>query len=291
MSISLSVLLAQVDSEISGIDSELAEYRRLRVIKAAVSQYERDVPQEIVEDVTGDGGRYYALASELTSWVEGGSYVRSVEYPAATVADDDTPQLLDPEAWDANYFDGSTRYLYFPMHSPAATEAFRVRYTAPLVWSAATATTDVEQGDHGLQADDYVYFDGSLWLEADDILIATHQVSAAADADNFTVKVLQVTIPASDFFAVCKLGAAMCAEAIAAKYSRTSDTTITADSVQHLTRAQQWAARARDFAKQYREMLGLPAPGEKPSKKPAGTIVQWQTKPEHTRRYLFHNRN
>jgi len=288
MTIPLSVLLAQVDSEISGLDSELAEYRRLRLIKSAVAQYWHDVPVEVTEDITGDGGRYYDVAG-LASWVEGLSNILRVQYPAATIADDDMPQWLESHQWE-DYWDGATHYLHLPNYSPAATEAIRVLYTTSLPWVASAVVVDIEQPSHGLQVDDYTYYDGDNWLEADDILNATHQVTVVPDSDNFTAALLASDIPTSDFFPLCKLGASMCAQAIAARYSRTNEPAISVDSIRHITRAQEWAMRAKEFLRTYREMLGIPDPSMVPDVTPASATVRWPTAAEGGRRYLFHRR-
>ena len=91
-------------------------------------------------------------------------------------------------------------------------------------------------------------------------------------------------IPPAHFYAVCLLGASMCAQAIANKYSRTNDSLIAADSVNHLTRAAEWAQRAREMRRQYQDVLGLSVSGNGP----AGDFVDWDTKSIGGRRWLFH---
>ena len=233
MTISLTTFQSTVDGIISASDNELSAVNRNSMVKAAVERYSHDLPDEITTDVTGDGGRYYGVAAKLTSWSEGFSQVISIEYPAATIANDESVTLLDPEDWDDDYWATAVRYLYLPNHAPAATEAMRVRYTAPYAWTAGV-----------------------------------------------------VDIPPAHFYAVSLLAAGLTAQSIAQKYSRTSDSTISVDSVDHLSRAQQWSERARELIKAYRDELNLGDEGM--ATIPAGEFVDWDTSPSGNRRYLYH---
>ena len=233
MTTALPVYLAQVDYLLSADNDELAAVARSEIAEAAIERYSHDKPDIITVDVTGDGGKFYAITTSLTKWSEGFSQIVRIEYPAPTVASDEAPTLLEPDDYDDNYWDGSTRYLYLPNHAPAATEALRVRYTAPY-----TAT------------------------------------NGAYD------------IPAADFHAVCQLAAGLCAQAIAAKYSRSSDSTIAADSVNHLERSERWAARAREFIRLYEQFVGVDA--ESGKEQPAGEFVDWDTAPRNKARWLYH---
>lgn len=117
----LSTFRDQVDYLLQSNADELPEIAVDQQIEAAVERYSHDLPDEVTTDVTGDGGKYYAT-SNLTSFVDGFSHIVSIEYPAATIASDETPQYLEPEDWDDDYWASSTRYLFLPNHSPAATE-------------------------------------------------------------------------------------------------------------------------------------------------------------------------
>jgi len=115
------------------------------LIKLALQQYSKDFPDVAVKEISGDGGKYYAVSS-LTGWVEGFSKIQDVEYPAATVADDETPQLLDSEYWTL-FEDATAEYLYFPSHSPSTSEKIRVWYTMPYTFSGTPAAVDVPVED------------------------------------------------------------------------------------------------------------------------------------------------
>jgi len=234
MTYSLVQILAQVDHVISADDDELSAAARTEQIKAAIERYSHDMPDIITEDEAGDAGKYYAV-SGLASWSEGFSQIISIQYPAPTVASDEAPVYLDPEDWDDNYWDGSTRYIYLPNHAPAATEAMRIRYTAPY-----TAT------------------------------------NSAYD------------IPPAHFYAVCNLAASFCCRAISNKYSRTNDNIIAADSVNHLTRAEEWSRRASTLQRMYAEELNISDGSAGGAGGAAGQFIDWDTKPSETRRWLYH---
>ena len=180
--------------------------RRERLVKAALERYSRDRPDEVTDDITGDGGKYYGIVASLSAWSEGASRITAIEYPAPTVASDEAPTYLEPEDWDDDYWDGSTRYLWLPNLAPPNTEALRVRFTAPWAWAASSITTAVNRVAHGLSVDDFAYLE-TTWQEATDARIGTHQVTAVADADNFTAALLEADPPAQDFFAICNLAA------------------------------------------------------------------------------------
>lgn len=289
MAISLTVFRAQVDGLLSADDDELSQLRRERLIKAALERYSHDAPDEITTDVTGDGGKYYAIGTSLTSFVEGFSRILTIQYPAPAVASDEAPTYLEPEDWDDDYWASDVRYLWLPNLAPPATEALRIRFTAPYAWSASSVTEAVAKVAHGYVVDDYLYLEDFDWVEATDARIATHIVAAVADVDNYTRALLEVDPPVQDFFAVCDLAGGLCAQAIADKYSRTSDSTISADSVDHLSRADQWSRRARELIALYEQHLGL-GDGEGVNVQGAGEFVDWDTAPSwpRGRRYLFH---
>lgn len=261
MAFPLSFFLAHVDNLIDADSDILPELARYRQILAAVDRYSMDAPQEIAADVTGAATRYYAIAANLTSWVEGLSHVVSIQYPAPTIASNETPVYLDDDDWRDDYWQAvtgtQTRYLYLPNHQPAATETMRITYTCPYAWSASTVTEVITQSGHAFVAGDYVYqaTDTLKWT-AGDVRTSTHIVTAKT-TDTFTVALLQCSIPPADFFAVCNLAASFCLRAMAAKFAKTSDSTISADSVNHDARSGTHAARAKDFLQQYNAHMGL----------------------------------
>lgn len=293
MAISLGVFRAQVDNLLTADNDILSQLARDRDIKAAVERYSTDAPDGYTEDVTGDAGKYYPVASNFTYWVEGFSRIVEIEYPAADITADEQPQYLEPEDWRDDYWkvvsSVHTRYLYLPNHSPAATEAMRVRYTVPYNWTVGTSMTAVNQATHGFSVDDYVYLNGTTWYEATDARIATHQVSAVTDADNFTAAELQTTVLVGDFFAVCHLAAGLCCHAVAAKYAKLGHSTIAADATSHQTRSGEFARRGKEFIALYEKHLGR---GETREVRGAGDFIDWDTAPGWPagRQYVFHGK-
>lgn len=76
----------------------------------------------------------------------------------------------------------------------------------------------------------------------------THEVSVAAD-----------TVPLGDREAVCCLAAASLCDQLAGLYSGDYDSTIQADSVNHQSKAAEFASRARALRKRYLDELGIDA--------------------------------
>lgn len=295
MGIALSVFKAQIDNIVypaqTGIDTSIMlALSRDRATKAAVESYSIDRPTEVATDVTGDGGKYYPIVTSLTSWVEGFSRVVDVQYPAAVVADDDTPVYVDREEWVDNYFAGGLRYLYLTNAAPAATEKMRITYTAPYLWTASAITTAVSEAGHGFVVGDYLYLETSTWIEATDSSIATHIVTAVADVDNYTRAELMAAIGLGDFFAICNLGAALVCEELAVKYSSTNDETILADSVNHVSRGQAFAARALELRKLYTTHMRISTGDSGSEAKPTGMFVDMDSAPGWPtgRTYIFH---
>ncbi len=291
MTFLLSVYDAQVNNLLAGDTDILSQLARWRQEVSAVERYSHDAPDTYTEDVTGDGGKYYAM-SNLTYWSEGFSRVTQIEYPAAAVASDETPVYLEPEDWQDDYWaeisSVHTRHIYLPSHAPASTDTMRITYTVPYLWTAGgTESGTVNQASHGFSVNDYIYLDGSTYYAANDIRNATHQVTTRTDGDNFKVKILATTTPQEDFFAICHLAAGLCCQAIAAKYSKLGDSTITADVVSGPGLATNFAARAKEFFALYEKHMGL---GEEADVKATGEFVDWDTAPGWPcgRKYVYH---
>jgi len=96
-----------------------------------------------------------------------------------------------------------------------------------------------------------------------------------------------VDTPTTDFYAICALAAALCCQALAAKYGQLGDSTISADVVDYRTKSEQYARRAKEFVAQYETHMGI---GEKAAVSAAGTVVDWDKMTTEGRDYLFHRR-
>jgi len=300
MTITLSAFLANVMVMVPQADTELSAIDRNQIIKQAVMDYGRDRPNLVTDDVTGDGGKYYLLdgASAVTSaFSDEFSQIVSIQYPAPTIASDETPVYLDNGDWDHNYYDASNRYLFLPNHAPVAAETMRITYSAPYVWTAGTITKAVAYPAHGFSLNDFIYqnADGAWVAGYAANLLATHQATIVPDVDNFTAAELVVAVPQMDFFAVCNRAACLVCFAIAERYSRTSDSSISADSVNYTSRAQEFRTQAREFCRLYNDHLGImsDANGENASAgKPMADFVDLDTSPlwPTGRDFLFHGR-
>lgn len=300
MAFELAEFLTQVQNVAPKIVSQEMDTIDLnQQIKQAVSAYSQDKPDTVSSDFSGDGGKYYNLLSSLTLYEEGFSRIQTISYIAATIADDELPNYLESSDWDEDFYAGGIRFLFFPNHSPAATETVRVTYNAVYSWVAGTTTTAVNQTTHGFSVNDFVYLNSSsTWVSAGigstANLLATHQVTAVADTDNFTATTLAISIPEVDFFAICNKAACLICRSIAERYARTSDSTISADSVNHTTRSQLFSDRADEFCKLYADHMGInmDAQGNKIETGHAEFItLDSPTFWPGSRRLLFHDRN
>ena len=196
--------------------------------------------------------------------------------------------------WNEDYFDASNlRYLFLPNHAPALTETMRIEYTGAYTWTVSTTTISVTQTAHGLSVNDYIYKnEANVWVFTNSPM-ATHQVSAVGSVDTFTAKILASNIPEADFFPICNRAACLICFEISAKYSRTSDSTITLDSVSHTTRASEFRKAAKEFCGLYNSALGLGSGNGKGEGQyqPASEFVDFNTAPGYpgSRRWVFHN--
>jgi len=133
-----------------GGDLPLAEAEQILAIGQAIKAHSKHKPQVIVEDEDGDGGFDYAV-SALTSWSDGFSVIKQVEYPVDDT--DQTPDILQDDEWRI-YEKPSGKVLRFLENKPTATEDFRVTYTAlhTCTDSACTVETFDEEAVQALCA-------------------------------------------------------------------------------------------------------------------------------------------
>ena len=147
MAITRALLIERVKRVTTIADDELVNQTLYDLVAEAVEMYSQDFPDELTVDVTGDGGRYYDIATLLTSWSESFSRIIEIQYPAPVLASDETPIYLEPDDWSDNYFEGSTRYLFLPNHTPSSTETMRIRYTTNYQLDTSN-TYDIPPNDH-----------------------------------------------------------------------------------------------------------------------------------------------
>jgi len=132
-----------IDSLVQGSVPLSEDADKNTAIALALRHHSKHRPQELATDVDGDGGFDYAL-SGLTSWVEGFSVIKSVEYPVDD--DDQTADVLQDDAWEI-YRKPTGRVLRFLSNTPSASESMRICYTAPHACTDTADSSTVEAAD------------------------------------------------------------------------------------------------------------------------------------------------
>jgi len=114
----------------------LGETEKILAINMAMKAHSKHRPLVVVEDESGAAAFDYAITL-LASWSEGFSVIKQVEYPVDD--DDETPDILQDDEWMI-YEKPAGKYLRFLENEPAATETFRVTYTALHTCTDTTCT-------------------------------------------------------------------------------------------------------------------------------------------------------
>ena len=178
----------------------LGEAEKIMSIGMAVKEHSKHCPLIVVEDETGAAVFDYAITL-LASWSDGFSTIKQVEYPVNDAEAE--ASVLQDDAWEI-YQKPAGKYLRFLEDKPAATESFRVIYTALHTCTDTACTVE------------------AAMEEAVQMLAAAH---------------------------FCNM--------LAAYYSQTQDSTIAADSVDHKSKASEYATRARAYRKLYFDYMGI----------------------------------
>jgi hypothetical protein len=105
----------------------------------------------------------------------------------------------------------------------------------------------------------------------------------------FTATAHLCEAPQEDFFAICYLAASLCCQAMAAKYARIGDSTISADSTAHGSKSGDYSTRASEFMALYQGAMGI---AETSVVKAGGAFFDWDVKPtaQDGRDYMFHGK-
>lgn len=138
------------------------------------------------------------------------------------------------------------------------------RLTLPSAWVTGLSDLDALEYPLGetppsmIPGDAWAYYETPTGLE---IKVAYAIVAGATVRATFSIP-HQVddsgdTIPLHDREAVCCLAAASLCDQLASLYSGDTDSTIQADSVNHQSKASEFAARARALRKRYFDELGI----------------------------------
>jgi hypothetical protein len=95
------------------------------------------------------------------------------------------------------------------------------------------------------------------------------------------------TVPIVDREAVCKWAAASLCDQLAALYSNTQDSTISADAVQYTSKASQRRSQAQGYRKQYNDYFGI----DDKKAQPAAASATVQLRSSTGAQRIFHGRN
>lgn len=131
---------------------------------------------------------------------------------------------------------------------------------------------------------------GELYLGPDGLVVMLATRPAGPVRVRYTLQhaltATEDTIPLADREAVAKYAAALLCEQLASFYASDTDSTISADRSFGQTRSQAFAARAREYRKQFQAALGI----DEKTAAPAGAVVQLSTTDSRGRSRMFHGR-
>lgn len=138
---------ALVVHRIQDTDSKLSQANRDAALAAAVSEYERTFPLEVVVKVAGLGGSVfdYLIEDNFPDYVDGFSFFTQIVYPYVTT--DANPRGLDADQYQPVRLDTGL-YLRFRNVRPTASEFFLVSHTGRHTLDDVTSTIPAsdEQG-------------------------------------------------------------------------------------------------------------------------------------------------
>jgi hypothetical protein len=250
----------------------LSSIDREHYLQEAVLIYSKHRPRQIVKDITGDAGYDYPIATHLTSWVKGFSTIKSIEYPA----NQRVPEYLDENSFMV-YEKQDGPYIRLLGDSPPATQTMRVIYTSLHILNTrfVTGTFSFAATDSSMNRltgsfiTDGIFAGNKITPPSENnpgpltvksvaaLKIVFLEAVVVEIADEIKIEVEADTIPESDQDALCNLAASLCSGALASAYAQTSDSTITADSVDHKSKSQEYASRAKMQKQNYLNHLGL----------------------------------
>jgi len=154
-----------------------------RAAARAMRVHSKHKPREVVEDIDGDGSFDYAL-SDLASWDDDFSRLRSVEYPVDDT--DEDVDVVEQADWGV-YEKPSGKVLRFFSDTPDTGETIRVRYTAPhsCTDSACTVASEDEEAVETLAASFYAKMLAAAYALQSDSTIAADAVNHQSKSDRF----------------------------------------------------------------------------------------------------------
>jgi hypothetical protein len=137
-----SQIQAKVSDTVRDDAGKLGESQRDGFIQEAVKIYSKHRPREVVKDITGAGAYDCSIGTNLVSWIDDFSIIKSIEYPA----DQRDPQYVDEDDF-LIYRKETDLFIRFLADTPQATQKIRVTYTALHVLSGALNTIPLGDQD------------------------------------------------------------------------------------------------------------------------------------------------
>lgn len=115
---------------------------RDRALFIAVERLSKDKPRTVKVDISTDGTTYnYPIATHITDWVRGFSWIKSIEFPAGY----QNPTYLEPEDYTVYEDADEAQYIKFSAITPASGYTMRIEYTIP--WSVSADSSTIEDKD------------------------------------------------------------------------------------------------------------------------------------------------
>jgi hypothetical protein len=191
------------------------------------------------------------------------SVLAGLRTKVVSIVRDNSGLLVDPTDYERNIGAALTRYS---KSRPAEVSADvtgdgSAQYALPTGWVeefSAILSIEFPIGETPaayLDPDTYELYRTPAGLKLR--LLEEEPSTGASFRVTFTIPRSAITVPAQDEDAFCNLAASLCLEELANSFAHSNDPTINADSVNHRTKAQEFAARAKRHLQIYNEALGL----------------------------------
>jgi len=212
----------EVDRNLQGIDaSEVSSDDRDEKIHEALSDFSRHRPMELIAAVPGDDGQFYPIsdATSGSAWAgTSGSLYTHWEEGSSSIIEIEYP-AADISA------DEDPEYLW--------------RYG----WD-----------------DNYRDDSGNRWLWfINDSPGTTETFKARYTAPySFSGSPSAVSLSSLSFRAVCNKAASLCCDLLAARYGQTTRSTYDIESINYLTKAEEYRRMSGEFQTTYEELMGIP---------------------------------
>jgi len=224
----------QVDVNLQGVAaSEVSSDDRDEKIVEALLDYSRQKPKRITIEITGDAGQYYPICdvSEDGGWA-GTSGSLYAEWVEGF------SQVLEIEYPAADIsLDEDPEYL----HRYGWDDNFRDANNDRWLW--------------------FVY-DAPSTTETFRVRYTTPYIFSGSPTG--------VNLPRQDFYAVCQKAASLCCSLLATRYGQFTRSTYDIESINYLTKAEEYRREAANFQTEYERRLGIPRLG----RSRAGGIVR-----------------